>query len=55
MQLIIRMFLSVVETIVGLLFCCGVFIVQCHLVIAPICNTKKLPIIHLVFVQLIKH
>ena len=52
MQLIIRMFLSVVETIFGLLFCCGVFIVQCHLVIAPICNTKKLPIIHLVFVQL---
>lgn len=52
MQLIIHMFLSVVETIVSLLFCCGVFIVQCHLVIAPICNTKKLPIIHLVFVQL---
>ena len=52
MQLIIRMFLSVVETIVGFLLCCGVCIVQCHLVIAPICNTKKLPIIHLVFVQL---
>ena len=52
MQLIIRMFLSVVETIVGLPLCWGVCIVQCHLVIAPICNTKKLPIIHLVFIQL---
>ena len=52
MQLIICVFLSVVETIVGLLLCWGVCIVQCHLVIAPICNTKKLPIIHLLFIQL---
>ena len=46
MQLLICVFLSVVETIVGLLLCCGLRIVQCHLVNAHIRNTKKLPIIH---------
>ena len=43
-------FLGVTETIVDLLLCCSVGFVQClfnlllrHLVIGPICNTKKLP------------